>query len=160
MESLVFDCIWGKASAPEVDRVKELWRKYSAIDREERIEVRARQIVFVVKTSGGEVVGVSTARPVQVAFLNNHFFYEFRCFVAPYARTPGLDSLLAQKTRDYLETLPESASKFKGMLLLVENDELRRQRTKAVWPATGMIFAGYTSRGDHIRISYFKGARI
>src|SRR5690606_11143709 len=100
------------------------------------------------------------ARPIQVPFLNDNFFYEFRCFVVPSFRSPRLDSLLALKTKDFLETLPESGSKYKGIVMLIENEVLKKQRTKAVWPATGMVFAGYTSQGHHIRIGYFKGARI
>jgi hypothetical protein len=160
MKSLQFECVWQNVSAPEIGMVEEMWRKYNAIEDEQMIATRAKQIVFVVKNQNGEVGGVSTVRPVQAALLNNHFFYEFRCFVAPPFRAPGLDSLLAQKTKDFLELQKDPDSKFKGLLMIVENEALRNQRTKAVWPASGMVFAGYTSRGHHIRVGYFKGARI
>lgn len=160
MESLRFECVWQNISAPETRLVEEMWRKYNAVEGEQMIATRAKQIVFVVKNQLGEVGGVSTARPVRVPFLNNHFFYEFRCFIAPNFRAPGLDSLLARKTKGYLEQQRESVSKFKGLVMIVENEALRNQRTKAVWPASGMVFAGYTSKGHHIRVGYFKGARI
>jgi hypothetical protein len=156
---LVFECIWNNGSPGEVEKVKDLWRKYRAIETEELIETRSRQIVFVVKDVLGDAVGVSTVRPVKAALLNNHMFYEFRCFIAPHARAPGLDSLLALKTKQFLEQ-EDSSGNFKGLIMIVENADLKKQRTKAVWPATGMVFAGYTSRGDHIRVGYFKGARI
>jgi hypothetical protein len=160
MTSLVFENVWGNPSAPEVAKVQQLWRRHGVLKRDDVIESRSRQIVFVVANRDGEVGGVSTARPIQGPFLNNNFFYEFRCFVVPSFRSPGLDSLLALKTKDFLETLPESGSKYKGIVMLIENEVLKKQRTKAVWPATGMVFAGYTSQGHHIRIGYFKGARI
>lgn len=160
MASLTFECVWENFSAPEVALVRELWKKYRALDSDEVMEKRSMQIVYVVKGPDGQVGGVATAAPVRAAFLNNNFFYEFRCFVAPEFRAPGLDSLLTVKTKEFLERLPDGASKFKGILTIVENEDLKKQRTKAVWPASGMVFAGYNSKGDHIRVGYFKGARI
>ncbi len=160
MDGLHFVCVWQDPAAPEVARVKDIWRKYGVITDETKIAKRAGEIVFVIRDSNGEVGGVSTARPVRAKFLNYHFFYEFRCFIAPHFRAPGLDSILAKKTREFLEKQNDSVSKFKGMLMIVENEALREQRTKAVWPASGMVFIGYTSQGHHIRVGYFKGARI
>jgi hypothetical protein len=160
MKPLRFECIWNKEALAEIDHVKAMWLKYQAIDGEEKMEKRARQIVYVIKNEEGEVGGVSTARPVQAKFLNNHYFYEFRCFIAPPFRAPGLDTLLAVKTKSFLEELEGSSSKFKGMLMLIENQELKKQRTKAIWPDSELVFAGYTSHGHHIRVGYFKGARI
>jgi len=114
----------------------------------------------VVKDAQGRVGGVSTSRPIQVKLLNNHFFHEFRCFIAPSFRAPGLDTLLAVKTRDFMEQLEGSSNKFKGMVMVIENEEIKKQRTKAVWPGSGMVFIGYTREGHHLRVSYFRNARI
>lgn len=160
MKPLEFECIWNKEDSAYIDRVKAMWQRYEAIEGEGMIEKRSKQIVFVIKNQSDEVCGVSTARPVQAKFLNGHFFYEFRCFIAPPFRAPGLDTLLAVKTKSFLSGLEESGTKFKGMLMIVENKELKNQRTKAIWPESEMVFAGYTPTGHHIRIGYFKGARI
>lgn len=160
MESLQFECVWENPSAPEIPLVTDMWRKYRAVTNERLIAKRTSQIVYVVKDAGGNVGGVSTARPIRAPFLNNNFFYEFRCFIAPPFRAPALDSLLARKTKEFLERQKDSVTKFKGMLMIVENEALRQQRTKAVWPASGMVFVGYNSKGHHIRVGYFKGARI
>ena len=160
MESWQFICVWQKGATPDIIKVKEMWKKYGAIETDDRMESRARQIVFIVKDPKGEIAGVSTVRPIRARFLNNHYFYEFRCFIAPPFRTPGLDSVLAMKTKLYLEQQEDSIYRFKGLLMIVENAQLKKQRTKAVWPASGMVFAGYTPKGHHIRVGYFKGARI
>ena len=157
---LRFECIWNKDAVTEIMDVKAMWRKYRAIDDEEMMEQRSRQIVYIIKNEEGEVGAVSTARPVQVAFLNGHYFYEFRCFIAPPFRAPGLDTLLAVKTKSFLEQLENSDGKFKGLLMVIENQQLKKQRTKAIWRDSEMVFAGYTSQGHHIRVGYFKGARI
>ncbi|MGC1242045.1 MAG: hypothetical protein WA874_10665 [Chryseosolibacter sp.] len=160
MQSLTFECIWNKRAEGDIAQVKALWNQYHAIDPAEVIERRAGQIAFVVKDPAGRIVGVSTAGPLQVRLLNGHFFYEFRCFIAPPFRTPGLDTLLAVKTKDFLQGLEGRDSKFKGVVMVIENQALKNQRTKAVWADSQMVFAGYTREGHHIRVGYFKGARI
>jgi len=160
MQSLVFECLWNTEAESDIEQVKNMWREYHAIDDEEMIGRRARQIVFVVKDREGRVGGVSTTRPLQVKLLNNHFFYEFRCFIAPPYRAPGLDTLLAVKTKSFLEQLEGSPGKFKGMVMVIENEEIKKQRTKAVWPSSEMVFAGYTREGHHLRVGYFRNARI
>jgi hypothetical protein len=160
LKPLTFECAW-KNDAPDLrDTVKDLWRTYRALDGEERLEERSREIVFLVRNAEGAIVGVSTARPVQMPLLNNNYFYEFRCFIAPPFRAAGLDSMLAAKTKAFLATQEDSIIKYKGLVIIIQNKEMRQQRTKAVWPASGMVFAGYTAQGYHIRVGYFKGARI
>jgi hypothetical protein len=160
LDNFKFDCLWEPGHEEDREKVKSLWRKYGALQDESRIERRSREIVYAVKTPEGEVVAVSTARAVQAPFLNNHHFYEFRCFIEPSFRVPGLDSLLAVKTKTFLEQQKDSVTVFKGLLMVIENEALRTQRTKAVWPASEMVFVGYNSKGHHIRVGYFKGARI
>jgi hypothetical protein len=64
------------------------------------------------------------------------------------------------KTKSFLEEHQGADSTFKGMLMIIENELIKKQRTKAVWPSSEMVFAGYTAKGHHIRVGYFKGARI
>jgi hypothetical protein len=160
LDNLKFVCLWEPGRDEDREKVKILWRKYRALEAESHIEKRSREIVYVVKNTGDEAIAVSTARPVQAPFLNNHHFYEFRCFIDPSFRIPGLDSLLAVKTKTFLEQQKDSVTKFKGILMIIENEALRSQRTKAVWNASQMVFMGYNSKGHHIRVGYFKGARI
>ena len=160
MENLAFECLWGKVEEATREQVKAMWRQYHALGTESLLESRSREIVFVVRDAKGVVGAVSTARSVQAKFLNNHFFYEFRCFISPPFSAPGLDSALAAKTKSFLETQEGSGSKYKGLLMIIENEQIKAQRTRAIWPATEMVFAGYTPEGHHIRVGYFKGARI
>ena len=137
-----------------------MWRQFRAIEGESQIEKRSAEIVYIIKNGEGQVAGVSTARAVQVPFLNNHFFYEFRCFIAPHFRIPGLDSLLVVKSKSFLQEQKDSEKKFKGLLMIIENEGIKMHRTKAIWSSSDMVFAGYNSKGHHIRVGYFKGARI
>ena len=160
MHGLTFQCIWGE-EAPDVraDACK-VWQRYGALVSESDLEPRSKEIVFVVRDINQEIVALSTARSIKARFLNNHFFYEFRCFIAPGFRVPGLDSALALKTKMLLQDREEPGGQHKGLIMIIEHPELKARRTKAVWSATGMVFAGYTPQGHHVRVGYFDGARI
>lgn len=160
LNNLKFECLWEVGGEEDREKVRAMWRKYGAMKDESHLQKRSGEIVYVVKNAEDEVVAVSTARPVQAPFLNNHHFYEFRCFIEQAFRIPGLDSLLAVKTKAFLEQQKDSVTKFKGILMIIENETIRTQRTKAVWPASEMVFVGYNSKGHHVRVGYFKGARI
>src|SRR5688500_9697831 len=136
VDNLKFECLWKPGHEEDREKVKSLWRKYGALEDESHIEKRSREIVYAVMTAEDEAVAVSTARAIKVPFLNNHHFYEFRCFIEPSFRIPGLDSLLAVKTKSFLEQQKDSVTKFKGVLMVIENEALRIQRTKAVWAAS------------------------
>lgn len=160
MKDIVFDCIWKREDRDDDRRqVMDLWRNYGALD-EEAIHRRVREIVFVIKDPEGAPVGVSTARSVQAKYLNNHFFYEYRCFISPDFRVPGMDTALSVKTKEFLERQEAELKKHKGILMIIENPDLKKAKTLAVWPASEMVFVGYTTQGHHIRVGYFNGAKI
>ena len=160
VENIVFECLWNRDDREDDRRkVMELWRRYRALE-EDVIERRSREIVFVIKDLDGRVAGVSTVRSVQAKFLNNHFFFEYRCFISPDFRVPGMDTLLSVKTKTFLEREEDAVSKHKGTLMIIENQELKKAKTLAVWPASEMVFVGYTTQGHHIRVGYFKGVKL
>jgi hypothetical protein len=160
MKEITFECLWKKEAPQAIALVKEMWQKYRAVEGAELLEKRSKEIVYILRNETGEIGGVSTVRPVKAKLLNDNYFYEFRCFIAPPFRAPGLDTLLAVKTKSFLQDQEGSVSRIKGILMVIENESLKQQRTKAVWPASEMVFAGYTAQGHHVRIGYFKGARI
>lgn len=129
---------------------------------EDKIEQRLNQVVHVVE-SEGTVVGVSTAYKAYIKQLSN-YLYAFRCFIAPQFRVPGLTSAVIVKTRDYLEEIhlqdgPDS-ERCVGVITLVENDRIMQYRREAIWPTSKMVYIGNSPKGKHIRVYYFKGARI
>lgn len=143
--------------------VQALWRKEVPGLSDEEIQKRLPQVAFVVQDSEEHVVGVSTAYKAFIKQLN-HNLYAYRCFIAPAHRVPGLTSALLVKTRDYLEAIhkndgPENEHCI-GIITLVENERIMEHRREAVWPASKMVYIGNTPKGKHIRVYYFKGARI
>jgi hypothetical protein len=141
------------------EEVKRLWKENQVMDVQTRNE-RLKEIAMLVRSQTGELAGVSTARKVRSRLFNNNYLFEFRCFIAPSYRQPALDTQLVVKTKDFLER----ASKHDrepaiGMVMVVEN-EILKAWTRTVWAGADFYFAGYTSQGHHIRVSWFKDALI
>src|SRR5690606_40096147 len=122
---------------------------------------RLSQIVYAVRDKDGQVAGLSTAFKVFVKQLGHHLF-AVRLMLADQYRIPGLTSQLLVMTRDHLESIhaTDTEEKTIGIITVVENARLKHFRNEAVWPASGMVYIGNTPKGHHVRVYYFKGARI
>lgn len=157
LSDIQFEFVWRNLNAIMAEQARELWIKYDALSPEQ-IEERIPQVAVIIRHQEQGVVGLSTIRPLRLQLFNDNVFYEFRCFIAPEYRAAALDTKLLVTTKEYLEKNNYEAAA--GMLMVIENEMIKANWTKAVWPGPDMIFAGYTKQGHHIRISYFKKARI
>lgn len=159
-EKVVFENVWQKNLAGVGEEVEQIWRRHGGpigANAQERL----RQLVFVLRAGDGAIVGVSTAFKVYVKQLRNYFF-AIRLLLVPEYRIPGLTSKTLLATRDFLESihLQEGVDPAIGIITLVENDRLKEKRNEAIWPASRMVYIGNSPEGHHIRVYYFKGARI
>lgn len=157
--NILFKNVWEK-DLDLKERVKKFWSDLSVLPDNVNIEERARQLVFVA-VDEDKVIGVTTAHRARIPKLNNNHFYNFRTLVHPKYRIPGLVDKLAVLTRDFLETLYISGqSDCIGLITVIENEQLKQERREAVFSSTKMFFIGQTKAGHHIRLYYFKGAKI
>jgi hypothetical protein len=108
-----------------------------------------------------ELVGVSTIYlehsqriPIDL--------WTYRTFVASTHRQSSLAAQLFLQNLERLERRFVSGEDTRGQGLLFElqNDPLMRSLNSAVWPLTGTTFIGENPMGAHIRVRYFRGARI
>ena len=158
--NLQFENVWGKDVSSYREGVLQMWKCYGGPVGNEA-EQRLGQLVFVVCDNAGALVGVSTAFKAYVKQLRNHFFI-FRLMIMPEYRIPDLTSRLLVSTRDFLESMhdQETAEPAIGLLTLVQREQIKKIRNEAIWPASRMVYIGNTAEGHHIRVYYFKGARI
>lgn len=141
--------------------VVTMWKQHNPGFEEAKAEERANQIVLVAKNEFDQVIGVSTAFKVYIKQFRN-FMYSIRLMVLPEYRSQKLATDLLVRSRDFLESihqedLPDPPI---GLITLVENELLKKNKREAIWPASKMIYAGNSSKGHHIRVYYFKGATI
>lgn len=156
--------VWQKMTPPLVAEVVKFWSDNEMLRDGIATEERARQTVMVVRSSSdNKIVGVSTAMQVVFKQLNNNLFYLFRCIILPGYRHPGLTSKIIVETRDTLEAYSktsQSADGCIGMLTFVENPRIQQFRREAIWPASHMAYIGMDKKGRHIRVYYFRNAKI
>jgi hypothetical protein len=158
-QKVEFENVWEK-NDPEISaQVVDIWKNIGRVE-DAKIEDRLKQIVYVAKNEHGKVIGVSTALKAYIQQLRNNF-YIFRCLIVPDNSIPGMDTKLTVLTRDFLESIHHKSEGDKaiGVLALIENLKLR-ERNRAIWHGSGFVYIGNSKEGNHIRVYYFKGARI
>lgn len=158
---MTFENLWEADSATYAEEVKSFWERHNLLDTSINPDERAKQVVFKVTSEQDGIAGLSTAFKVRIPQIK-HYFFAVRCVLSPDARIPGLLSKLLVETRDFLESLYLKGVEKEciGITTLVENEDLKKHRREAVWPASEMAFVGKSPKGHHIRVYYFKGAKI
>ena len=141
-------------------RVIEFWLSEGALRTLAQAEHRVPEALFVVR-HGNAIAAVSTVYRQMVKQLG-HYLFSFRCFVGKAHRSHNLGALLLVSARDYLERRFRDGHDTDtiGLFVVVENERLMTMRNQAVWPISGMVFIGTDTRGNHLRVYYFAGARI
>jgi hypothetical protein len=161
IKNVTYENLWRKDLGELKKEVLTMWKQHNPGFEEGKAEERASQIVWVAKNEFDQVIGVSTAFKVYIKQFRN-FMYSIRVMVLPEYRSQKLATDLLVKSRDFLESihqedLPDPPI---GMITLVENELLKKNKREAIWPASKMVYAGNSNKGHHIRVYYFKGATI
>ncbi len=160
---VTLELVWQKMTPTLIDEVISFWESNQMLRSDSTLQERVRQVVFLVRdTATLKIVGVSTAGLVNFKQLNSNIFYLYRSIILPAYRYPGLADKLTIETRDYLENFNRTVSENKaiGILVFVENLKFQQFRREAIWRASRLAYIGTDKSGRHIRVYYFKGARI
>lgn len=160
---ITFKVVWEDAPEEMRAAAMEFWRSEGVITDSQRLEERSRQLIIVATDKEGAIIGTSTALKTKVKLLNDNWLYQYRCYISPRWRGVGFDVHL---TKASLKVLEEKASlekvKVIGVFVVVENPNLMSNKINnaAVWRAYRMYFVGFNTKGQPIRVLYFKNARI
>jgi len=155
-----FQVVEGPVSEEIAAKVITLWTESAKISAREA-ERRLHELVLLLTYKSGEIIGVSTAVKTHFPQIHN-YVYAYRCFIHPEFRAPALDTQMIVRTKNHLQELcaVDIENKCVGIMVVVQNEILKNQWKQAVWQGADMIYVGNTPKGHHIRIGYFKGARI
>ena len=155
---ITFENVWMEKNQELLDEIVEAWNNVGAIPPGQSGIERAKQVVYIVRNEKKKIIGISTAYLSGVKRLRNNFFI-YRCMVFPGNKIPGLFTKLTDLSLKYLESIHTTLKrKVIGVLTEVENKELQKLNLAIL--TTGLIFIGYSKRGNPIRVYYFKGAKI
>lgn len=120
---------------------------------------RVHEVLHVAVDGAGSLAGVSTAFVAPVRQLRMDLWH-FRAFVAAEHRRSSIALDLLRAGRHLLEQRFVSGAdrRAAGMVLVVENDALKRHQPHGDWRRGGVSFIGEDERGAWMRVRYFPGA--
>jgi hypothetical protein len=119
---------------------------------------RAKELVAVARLNA-ELAGVATAAIEEVPMVRSRFAM-FRCSVAPEHRRSRIAAELIVYSKRVLEewSLEHPEENVKGMGIILEAQIDRAN--EPLWARSGLTLAGFTPRGQQIRLAWFAHARI
>ncbi|MEM7551196.1 MAG: hypothetical protein AAF363_16055 [Bacteroidota bacterium] len=161
ISELQFEAVWKSASEETREEVIRYWVNNRLIPQTDSPERRVQEVIYVLRNSSHEVVGVSTASKLYLNFIGHHF-YSFRCHIHPDFRGPAVDTQLLIKSKELLESKHKEGKEplCVGLVVIVQNEEINKKWNYAVWPGVDLTFIGSDEKGNHIRICYFEGIKI
>jgi hypothetical protein len=105
------------------------------------------------------VVGVSSAHPVSLPLIGGRRFWLYRSVLAPHS-DERWDAMFNSSFDVLREEFEESDGARVGVCALLDDLAEIKRASRAVWPETELMFAGYLDDDRQIRLRYFWGASI
>ncbi|HEX6859076.1 MAG TPA: hypothetical protein VF138_02590 [Caulobacteraceae bacterium] len=140
---------------------KAFWEKLGLISAEER-ERRVKELCAAGYLDGQLVVVSTVTVSVFPQFKARLGMY--RCAVDPAYRRQDLAERISGYTRQVLEmwSVENPAEKLLGYGAIIQAPELMRKGLEPIWHdwGTDLVLAGYTQRGEQIRIGWFRHTRL
>src|SRR5690349_3228686 len=142
-----FQTISTAVSSETAAEVMKIWTEFAGLDQVES-QRRLAELVMVAKENTGKVIGVSTAVKTYVQQLQN-YVYVYRCFILPEFRAPALDTQMIVQSKKHLHQISKSEKEKKcvGIMVVVQNETLKKNWRQAVWRGADMMYMGDPTKG-------------
>lgn len=159
-EGYRLETVRGRVDDPLAQQLLDFWTSHGVLTAEAGRE-RLRQVVCVLYDDTGRLAGVNSVTDEVVPMLGNRRLWRYRMFVPDIGTRPGLAEVMIGSAKKALEEeFRGEPDEPQGLCVLVTGKDIMRQMPEAVWPATGLIYAGYTNEGHQLRVGWFEGGRI
>ena len=161
----LFTAVWPDPGPSVRAEAQALWARLGVLPPGVDPEARAAQLC-VVGHAKGRLIAVSSAEVAYLPILRQRFAM-LRVFVDPEVRSGDVLRRLARSAHARLEDWSSAnpGERVMGMGAVFENPRLGK--VLPVWrmrpgdsPMSGLVLVGYTERGEQIRVSWFKHARL
>ena len=159
------EVVRGHIDAPLVESLVTFWTGQGVL-KEPAARARAADAVCVLRDDDGRIVGVNTVYKARVPSIGERRFWRYRRFVEPEYGDEVHHELLA-RAYDALEVEFEShlaaggdADDPMGLCFMLGDRAFAERNPEAVWPASSMMYAGYSPQGRQVRIRYFRNAAL
>jgi len=161
MSEWYLENVWEEKSEEIKKEIIAFWLAEKAIQSRQEAEQRVDQVFFVVRDSDKKIIGINTVYKIYNQQLENYFYY-YRTYISPKARKFQMIGNMLFKTRDFLESrfIDKTDTQTIGMFLEIENEDIKNKLNLAIWPDSKFVYIGKNQQGDHLRVYYFKHAKI
>ncbi len=150
------EVVRGVLADERAEQILDLWSSHGALSGDAAQE-RLGEVVGVLVDEADAVVGVSTAKQLDVAELGGRRLWLHRRFLAPGVSDADDDALFLAAFA--LLEGESSEDGPVGVCTVVDEARLHR-RPAAVWPETSLLHAARLPDGRSLRVRYFDGALI
>jgi hypothetical protein len=122
---------------------------------------RLDEVVCVLLDREGAVAGVNFVHEDRLEPIGGRRFWIYRSLLDPGAGTAAEAAMIDEAHAALADEFATGDGDGPiGLCVLVADPDEMRRRPQTVWPGAGLIYAGYTSAGEQIRLGYFEGARV
>ena len=156
-----FENTWQKVNQQLAAEILAFWTAESALPPDEDPDVRARQVVVLMRDADGAIAAVSTAVIKRIPRLQQPLYYYLTYYAEKHrGRRTMLDMLehCRQALNEYNSgpAVPEPI----GILLELESPMLAGRYDEAQNTETGFSFIGQSPRGFNLFVRYFPGFKL
>ncbi len=134
------------------------WALNGAIEGEAAL-ARLPHVVCLLRDADGNVAASSGALAQAMPEVGGRRFWLLRCFTPSSHAREALESILLCAW-DVLEARAAAGESPLGVCFALADPGVIATRDEAVWPESKLLFAGWTTAGEQLRVRYFEGAKI
>jgi hypothetical protein len=162
MPDVILKTAWRRNDPQLAADAQMFWEKHNLVPSTQDRQYRAREL-GVVAYCDGETAAVATGELAMMSGLRARFAV---CRISVH---PGLRrQQLSARTFGHFRTVLEAWSaehpdeQVMGMSAIIQAAEYGEKQREPVWPDWGLFLtlAGYTPRGEQVRVAWFKHARV
>ena len=151
--------VYLRTTEAQRSEILALWRNEGA-GLEGADAVRSsREAVFLVRTSSGELAGVSTVALVRLK--DGRRFYSMSLYLRKADQAvPYLGITVCDATRDFLRKFKHPVAQPAGVLNVNENPRLMKPGVRKLFARHGYRYWGQTANGEDVWVTEFDEAKL
>ena len=155
--------VWEKMDADLANAIVAFWLREGALRNEEKARARLPQVTMVAwdnRDKEKNIVAVASMEIKHSPILENNFCF-CRQFVTASLRQSGLATRIGVEVYNFLEAeFLKGKLDAKGLILEFENEFLNAELKSAVLNHLPFVYFGHNTKGQQMRVCYFKGAKV
>jgi hypothetical protein len=152
------ETVRGRLGDERREQLLSFWAGQGAL-QEDEARRRLDEVVCLLVDGDGEIAGVNSVYAEDVRLLGGRRFWVYRSFVVSEGAGEREAMINAAFEALAAEFDPAAGGPI-GLCVGIGDRAEIEKHPEAVWPETGLMYAGYLDDGPQVRIRYFEGAAI